>query len=194
MDFSDINPTLVAAIVYRPENDVDTLLADFAFEALNRGERIGGVVQRNLKDDCGRKIGMNVIDLESGRAIPMCQNLGPGAMACKLDAASLAEASLAILRAVARKVDLLIVNKFSKQEAAGRGLRQEIAAAIAAGVPVLTATPVTYLDAWTDFTGDIGTTLLHDAKVGRNWWRDARPRPRPQAFAAATFQSSHPTT
>ena len=134
-DFHDINPNHLAAIIYRPEDDVDTLLADFASARLREGERIGGIVQRNLKDEAGRSNGMHVIDLLTGRAISICQPLGAGAMACKLDPAGLAEASVAVTRAVAEDVALIIVNKFSKQEAAGHGLRNELAEAILAGGP-----------------------------------------------------------
>ena len=140
-DFQDINPNHLAAILYRPEDDVDALLADFAAALLRDGEHIGGVVQRNLKDDAGRSSGMHVVDLSTGRQISICQPLGTGATACKLDPAGLAEASLAVSRAVAENAALIIVNKFSKQEATGHGLRSELAEAIIAGGPVLTAVP-----------------------------------------------------
>ncbi len=175
-DFHDINPNHLAAILYRPEDDVDALLADFASALLRDGERIGGVVQRNLKDEAGRSNGMQVIDLLSGREISICQPLGAGAMACKLDPAGLAEASLAVSRAVAEDVALIIVNKFSKQEANGHGLRSELAEAIIAGGPVLTAVPEKCLDAWKDFTGDHGTTLLCARHVVEEWWREVSRR------------------
>jgi len=201
-DFHDINPNHLAAIIYRPEDDVDTLLADFASARLREGERIGGIVQRNLKDEAGRSNGMHVIDLQSGRAISICQPLGPGAMACKLDPAGLAEASVAVTRAVAEDVALIIVNKFSKQEAAGHGLRSELAEAILAGGPVLTAVPVKCFDAWKDFTGDLGTTLLCARHVVDEWWREvsvrragarAAMRAIGPALSAPIFRSSHPT-
>ncbi|MGC5376600.1 DUF2478 domain-containing protein, partial [Salmonella enterica] len=81
---------------------------------------------RNLKDGAGCQIGMQAIDLMTGREISICQPLGRGAMACKLDSAGLAEAAVAVTRAVAADVDLVVVNKFSKQEAAGEGLRDEL--------------------------------------------------------------------
>ena len=67
-DFQDINPNHLAAILYRPEDDVDTLLADFASTLLRDGERIGGIVQRNLKDEAGRPNGMYVVDFLTGHA------------------------------------------------------------------------------------------------------------------------------
>ena len=200
-DFQDINPNHLAAVVYRPEDDVDALLADFADALLRDGVRLGGVVQRNLRDEAGRSNGMHVIDLSTGRQISICQPLGSGAMACKLDPAGLAEASLAVSRAVAEDAALIIVNKFSKQEAAGHGLRGELAEAIIAGGPVLTAVPEKCFDAWKEFTGDRGTTLLCARHVVEEWWREVSRRRAGaqaalQAAAAsdATFRSSHPTT
>jgi molybdate transport system ATP-binding protein len=199
-DFHDINPNHLAAIIYRPEDDVDTLLANFASTRLRKGERIGGIVQRNLKDDAGRSNGMHVIDLLTGQAISICQPLGAGAMACKLDPAGLAEASVAVTRAVAEDVALIIVNKFSKQEAAGHGLRSELAEATLAGGPVLTAVPEKCFDAWKDFTGDLGTTLFCTRHVVDEWWREVSARragsrnAMQAAGPAAIFRSSRPTT
>jgi molybdate transport system ATP-binding protein len=201
MDFHDINPNHLAAIVYRPEDDVDSLLATFADARLRSGDRIGGVVQRNFKDDAGRSNGMLVVDLLTGREISICQPLGSGATACKLDPAGLTEASIAVTRAIDEDVALIIVNKFSKQEAAGHGLRSELAEAIIAGGPVLTAVPEKCLDAWKEFTGDLGTTLLCASHVVEEWWREvslrrAGARAAMQAAAppssAATSRSSHP--
>jgi molybdate transport system ATP-binding protein len=200
-DFQDINPNHLAAILYRPEDDVDALLADFADALLRDGVRLGGIVQRSLKDAAGRSNGMHVIDLATGRQISICQPLGSGAMACKLDPAGLAEASLAVSRAIAEDAALIIVNKFSKQEAAGHGLRGELAEAIIAGGPVLTAVPEKCFDAWKEFTGDRGTTLLCARHVVEEWWREVSRRRAGaqaalQAAAAsdATFRSSRPTT
>jgi molybdate transport system ATP-binding protein len=200
-DLHDINPNHVAAILYRPEDDVDALLAGFASALIRNGERVGGIVQRNLKDEAGRSNGMLVVDLMNGREISICQPLGRGATACKLDPAGLAEASLAVSRAIADDADLIIVNKFSKQEASGHGLRSELADAIMAGGPVLTAVPEKCLDAWTQFTGGRGTTLLCAPHVIEDWWREvslrragARAAMQATASAAPIFQSSHPMT
>jgi molybdate transport system ATP-binding protein len=198
--FDDINPNL-AAVLYRPEDDVDALLAEFANTVMREGERVGGIVQRNLKDDASRPTGMLVVDLLTGRDISICQPLGRGATACKLDPAGLAEASLAVSRAVAEDAALIIVNKFSKQEADGHGLRNELAEAIIAGGPVLTAVPEKCLDAWREFTGDRGTMLLCAPHVVADWWREVSAR-RTGARAALhgaapsvpASRSSHPTT
>jgi molybdate transport system ATP-binding protein len=189
-DFHDINPNHLAAILYRPEDDVDALLADFASARLHDGERVGGIVQRNHRDEDGRANGMDVVDLLTGREISICLPLGRGATACKLDPAGLAEASLAVSRAVAEDVALIIINKFSKQEAGGRGLRSEFAEAIVAGGPLLTAVPEKCFDAWKDFTSDRGTTLLCERHVVDEWWREVSLR---RDGARAAMQAAAPS-
>ncbi|WP_309142486.1 DUF2478 domain-containing protein [Bradyrhizobium sp. sGM-13] len=86
--------------------------------------RVGGIVQRNLKGANGMKT-MLARDVATGREIPSCQPLGSGAISCKLDANGLADAAVVASRAIKLHVDLLVINKFSKQEASGRGLRDE---------------------------------------------------------------------
>ena len=176
IDFTELDPNRVAAILYRPKDDVDALLADFALGLVRSGEKVGGIVQRNVKDSGGCQVAMRAIDLMTSREISICQPLGSGAMACKLDAAGLAEASVAVARAIEADVDLIVINKFSKQEAAGQGLRDEIADAISAGIPVLTAVPEKCLEAWRTFMGDVGTTLLCEPSVVEGWWRDLSAR------------------
>jgi hypothetical protein len=80
----------------------------------------------------------------------------------------------------------VVVNKFSKQEAAGRGLRAEIADAVTAGLPLLTAVPDTCYGAWMGFTGGFGTTLLCDHGVIEDWWQE---RSRRAALARIAAQS-----
>lgn len=189
IDFRDIDPNRVAAILYRPQDDVDGLLADFALSLVRSGERIGGVVQHNVKDGAGCQIGMAAIDLMTGAEISICQPLGSGAMACKLDAAGLAEAAVAVAGAITADVDLVVINKFSKQEAAGGGLRDELAGAIAAGIPVLTAVPEKCLDAWNDFTGGIGTTLLCERGAIEGWWQELSARMKRARAARAPAEA-----
>jgi molybdate transport system ATP-binding protein len=176
IDFAEIDPNRLAAVLYRPEDDIDTLLADFAQDLLRTGENVGGIVQRNSKDANSRKIGMQMIDLSTGRQISICQSLGSGAIACKLDASGLAEAAVVVARAINESVSLIIINKFSKQEASGRGLRDEFAEVIAAGIPMLTAVPEKCYEAWKAFTADRGTTLLCERQVIEGWWSDLSSR------------------
>lgn len=167
----------LTAIIYRSgEDDIDGLLKTFAADLIREGHRIGGVVQHNAKGECGPHDLMQLIDLMTGRAIPICQALGGGAMSCKLDPAGLADAAVSVSRAIAEDVELVIVNKFSKQEAAGGGLRAELADAVVAGLPVLTAVSDKCYDAWIEFTGGYGTTLVCERAIIDDWWREMSRR------------------
>jgi len=165
------DPNRLAAVLYGPADDADALLHDFAQGLLQRGVRVGGIVQRNARDEVGKKSGMDVIDLATGNAVSICQPLGRGSMACKLDAAGLAEAAMAVHRAIAAHADLIVINKFSKQEASGSGLRSELAEAITSGLPVLTAVPQKCIDEWRVFTGGLGTSLPASRAAIDAWWR-----------------------
>lgn len=166
----------IAVILYRADDDVDSLLADFAMARLDAGDRLGGIVQRNIKDATGRRIDMQLIDLMTGQAIGISQTLGGGAGSCKLDAGGLAESAQAVTRAIEGCVALVVINKFSKQEATGHGLRSEFADAIVAGRPLLTAVPEKCAEAWRDFIGDQATVLPCSREAVDAWWRDAALR------------------
>lgn len=167
----------LAAVVYRSgEDDIDAIFATFAADLVREGHRIGGIVQHNGKGTCGPQELMRLVDLMTGRTIPLCQALGSGATSCKLDPAGLAEAAVSVSRAIADNVELVIVNKFSRQEAAGGGLRAEIADAVVAGLPILTAVSDKCYDAWIAFTGGFGTTLACERRVIEDWWREMSRR------------------
>jgi hypothetical protein len=55
--------------------------------------------------------------------------------------------------------DLLVVNKFGKHEAQGRGFRPVIAAAVEAGIPVIAGLNGLNAAAFADFVGDLVVPL-----------------------------------
>ncbi|MFB9267562.1 DUF2478 domain-containing protein [Bradyrhizobium erythrophlei] len=169
-NLDEIDPNLVAALFYGPEDDVDTLLADFAQNLARQGARVGGIIQRDLKNANGTTT-MLALDVATGHEISICQPLGSGSTSCRLDTHGLADAAAVVTRAINENVDLLVINKFSKQEASGQGLRAEFATAITRGVPLLTAVPKKCLADWRTFTGDVGTLLLCERQVVEGWWR-----------------------
>src|SRR6056297_3313425 len=115
----------------------DLLLHDLATRAAARGLRLCGTVQTN--SDCGpdRPCDMDVRILPDGPVIRISQSLGAGARGCRLDPEALEQAVAEAEARLTAGADLVIVNKFGKHEADGRGFRALIAEAVAAGVPVL---------------------------------------------------------
>ena len=75
--------------------------------------------------------------LPDGAVLRISQDLGPQARGCRLDPAALETAVAMVAASLSSGADLLIVNKFGKHEAEGRGFRSVIAEAVAMDIPVL---------------------------------------------------------
>ena len=72
-------------------------------------------------------------------------------------------------RALAADVDLLIVNKFGKQEAKGQGLRGMIADALLSEIPVVLGVSRLNLDACLEFSGGSFANLPPDQDAIVSW-------------------------
>ncbi len=173
MDPQNLNPYRFAAIVYDNGVKVDGLMASFVRKLIEAGVDSHRIVQ--LPPDavgCGPGALMKLRDVATGEVIPLCQDLGPGASSCCLDSSALAGAAHRLRSAASRQSDILFFSKFGKQEAAGGGMRAELAYAISEGRTVLTAVKRSLLPAWNSFTGGQGTLLDHRHWVVRDWWLD----------------------
>ena len=137
-----------------------------------QGLRVGGLVQREGPAPEGCCAAMDLEELDSGRLIRISQDLGPGARGCRLDPRGLAEAAIAAETALARGLDLLVINRFGKGEADGGGLRAVMAAALDAGVPVLTAVRPPYAEACTAFHGGMAAELPADEAAVLAWFAE----------------------
>jgi glycosyltransferase involved in cell wall biosynthesis len=73
--------------------------------------------------------------------------------------------------ALAAGADVLVVNKFGKQEAMGRGFRPLIAEALGLGVPVLTGVSEANLEALLRFAGGMAEPVGPDPEAVVQWWR-----------------------
>ena len=161
--------TLLAAILYSSGFQIDGFMADLAVRLKGRGLRLGGVVQHNdgaCEQGC---LSMALEDLGSGVRFPISENRGAASTGCRLDASGLAAAGGALSAALAGGTDLVIVNKFGRQETLGQGLRQEIATALVAGVPLLIAVRQDFLPAWRDFAGEDWIELPREEEPIEAW-------------------------
>ncbi|MDO8607433.1 MAG: DUF2478 domain-containing protein [Phaeospirillum sp.] len=164
----------IGAVIYAPGQPPEELLAKFAGQLQQRGFRIGGLLQDTLRAPDGRKTDMTVTELDTGRRLSIGQDLGKASKACILDTQALAEASGAMRRAIEGRVDLLFVNKFSKSECEGQGLAAEMLAAVAEGIPVITAVPGVLIDEWIAFTGGRTDLLAPTPEALWRWWGPRR--------------------
>lgn len=141
----------------------DLLLSAFAKSLAENGARLSGVVQSNTACSDTDLCDMDVKVLPDGPVFRISQSLGTGSRGCRLDPAALEQAvahvSPALTGGPGTTPDLLIVNKFGKHEADGRGFRPLIADALMAGIPVLTAVNGTNETAFQDFADGMADCL-----------------------------------
>lgn len=151
----------------------DLLLAGVAERLAAEGLRLAGAVQQNSGPEGDCRCDMDLRLLHDGRIIRISQDLGPGSSGCRLDAGALEDVAHAVTEGLGDRPDLLILNKFGKQEGFGRGLRPVIAAAMEAGVPVLLTVAEEVLPDFLSFAGGMGEALAPGAAEG--WARSAVP-------------------
>lgn len=162
-----------AAVIYKAENKACTCLKDFAAELKASGTKVGGLLQEMLSLEHGKLGGIEAIEIDTGRRIPIktphTEATDPDACMLQIDA--LAECSGALRRAIADQAGLVIVEKFGKQEAAGEGIVDDIIAVIAEGLPTLVAVPENYLEAWNTVTGGDIVQIECDSQALHQWWQ-----------------------
>lgn len=147
----------------------DGLLVSVAEVLQRRGWQLAGAVQINTEAVVGRACDMDLRVLSGARLVRISQNLGSQSRGCRLDADALETAVGLVDRALDAGAHLLIVNKFGKQEAEGRGFRPLIGRAMGDGVPVLTAVPDGKRAAFDGFADGMGTELAADIDAVLAW-------------------------
>ncbi|WP_297774731.1 DUF2478 domain-containing protein [uncultured Roseovarius sp.] len=155
----------IAYVMAEGRGETDLLLYDLARAARARGLSLAGTVQVNSNCGDDRPCDMDVEVLPDGPVIRISQSLGPGAKGCRLDPSQLELAVAAAEARLAAGCDLVIVNKFGKHEAEGRGFRGLIGEALARDVPVLVGVNRLNIPHFLDFIGagaDLRQPVLPD--------------------------------
>ena len=166
--------------------DSDRLLAALADRLLADGMRLVGAVQRNVDRGVDLHCDMELALAGGGAAWRISQRLGPMSRGCRLDPQGLESAAgeVAAVLAAASDAELLIVNKFGKQEIDGRGFRPVIAAALLRDIPVLTAVNARNLPAFLAFAEGLAEPVAAEPEALRQWClRRVVPRTDPRATA-----------
>jgi nucleoside-triphosphatase THEP1 len=160
----------VAAVVHEARSvAIDLVIAEAARRLRARGLKLGGLVQHNVEKDGMDCAEMLLEDLASGKRISISLKRARGSSGCRLDPSGLAEAAALGAQGIACGVDLAIISKFGAQEAAGKGLRAEMALAASSGMPLLTSVSRRLLPAWRDFIGEDWTQLPPDPAAIESW-------------------------
>ncbi len=161
--------TRIACVVGADGMATQALFARVAADWCASGIKVVGLIgePHGLPDrTCGAGI---MRDIVSGNAYSIYLATAPKNTSCHIDAASVETACAAIVKEISAG-DLIVLSKFGKLEAMGRGLAGAFEAAIAADKPVLTSISEKHLDAWRAFAPH-ATSLALDETVIKAWSR-----------------------
>lgn len=164
----------------------DRLMAELADSLIAEGVRVVGAVQRNLERPGEAHCDMELRVLGGAGPWRISQRLGPMAQGCRLDPEGLEGAAGEVAAALAADppAELVIVNKFGKQELDGRGFRPVIAAALLRDMPVLTSVNPRTLPAFLAFADGLAEPVAPEPEALLHWCRSRIPlRPAGRATA-----------
>lgn len=146
----------------------DRFLADIVARLQSLEIRLAGTVQSNIERPDRAKCDMDIVVLPDGPVLRISEDRGDLARGCRLDAGVLEDAVLGVTRALPR-AEMLIVNKFGKQEAEGRGMAPLIAEALGSGLPVLLGVNGLNVQAFRTFAAGLETALPADRTHVLDW-------------------------
>jgi hypothetical protein len=173
----------LAALVYSQDQDPDGVLRDFAAELNARGYRAVGLVQ--LGHHCVDAPKLSAMLLHTGEELQLFQDLGACATrdngeavarGCRLDLGQLLNAGAEVASAIDQGADLVIVNRFGRQEREGKGLSYLIERALSADIPVVIAVPDHRFPDWIRFADGMSVKLHCDPHALKAWWETVAAR------------------
>lgn len=148
----------------------DRVISVFSETLLKRGVRLAGVAQSNTECSDSRLCDMDLLVLPGGPTIRISQSLGEGSRGCRLDSAALEQAVGLVSARLEANPQLLVINKFGKQEADGRGFRPVIADALMRGIPVLAGVNRTNYDAFLEFSEGLAQHVPEELPAIEAWF------------------------
>jgi hypothetical protein len=147
---------------------IDDCLADAVALMQDRGLRLAGTVRVLPVDHRAHPCDMDLRVLPDGPVYRISQPLGTGARGCRLDPGQI-ETLSAEVEARVPGSDLLVVNKFGKQECQGRGLRPAMLLALDREVPVVVGVNALNEQDFLDFAGGTAVRLAASPRAVLSW-------------------------
>ncbi len=160
----------IAALPMEAAEPVQDVMERFARRLIGERLRVAGVIQTRVLDPSSGRKKIVLRDIVDGALYPISQDLGPGSVACNLDSGELATACAAVERAAHAGADLIVISKFSKQEAERGGLADAFRAAIASRAPIVTAVSPHVREEWRVFAGHLAQDVAPDEDALAEWW------------------------
>ena len=172
---------MILALQGGDREHIQSLLAEAAHRLRAGGVRVIGVIE-HMPPGCAHE-DILLLDLVSGETNRLHQDLGPGSAGCSLDPAGLAAAAAGVERAIAERLaeggdlsdTVVVLSKFGRQEAEGRGLTSAFHAAVAAEIAVITSVSPSVRAEWDGFAGDLAAVSSATFASIEDWWRAPAP-------------------
>jgi len=168
-----MDATKKIAVVQGPGPVVQVLFRTLAERWQGEARVVGAIAEDHGLPDRACSAGY-LRSLADGARYPIFQDLGRGSQTCHLAGDGALVAGAAVAKDIETGCDLVILSKFGKLEAGGGGLREAFAAAIEAGVPVLTSVGASQAVPWESFAAPLFTPVAADAGEIEAWWRSVK--------------------
>ena len=167
----------LAAIIYDmgQAGTVDTMLCTLANRLRDEGYRLAGSIQHNTAVPGSPCSDMIIEDLASRQRIDVSTPLAMAGGGCRLEPAALEDAAGLVAASLESGVDLVMINRFGKQEMAGNGFRAVIETAVAREIPLLIALNGVHGALWNEFHAGHAETLPANPAAIETWCRAVLP-------------------
>lgn len=167
----------IAAVIYEigQADYVDAMLTALAVRLRSEGIALAGAVQHNREQACSPCSDMILEDVATGQLMEISIPLNKSSGGCRLNATALEDVAGIVANGLERPVDLVVINRFGKQEMSGNGFRDLIETAVARDIPVLTALNSVHRTAWDTFAAGTADMLPPDANAIEHWCRAFLP-------------------
>jgi nucleoside-triphosphatase THEP1 len=166
----------LAYVIAPGRGKTNLLLAGVADALKQQGFNLCGTVQLDTERAEEHHCDMDVLVLPDGPKIRISQFLGTDARGCKLNPEALETSVAQTQDRLKAGADLLIVNKFGKQEAEGRGFREAVGEALANDIPAIIGVSQGTRDAFMTFVG-AAQELAPDHNTIMEWALGVAPKP-----------------
>lgn len=146
----------------------DAVLAQVVALLAAEGVRMAGTVQSNTERPDRAHCDMDVQVLPDGPWFRISQDLGNQSKGCRLDPGALEQAVMAATPRL-DGAEVLVINKFGKLEAEGRGFCALIAEALSRGMTVLVGVNGLNRPAFETFAGGMAESVGNDPRQIADW-------------------------
>ncbi|SCM67414.1 DUF2478 domain-containing protein [Donghicola eburneus] len=162
---------MLGYVVGLGRGDADRCLVKVSEMLREAGVSMAGAVQFNIETDPAYKCQMDLHILTGADVVRISQDLGTLSQGCRLDPEGLERAVGLVASALEADPQVMILNKFGKQELDGRGFRPVIGEALGRGIPVLTAVAPGNVEGFRAFADDFGQELPAEPETVMDWVR-----------------------